>query len=145
LVLFFRVGPAQSVRSRVVQRWLEAMALRSLLLLALAVPCHSLAAIPAPTLRSRTTTARAAAVPLMVGTRPALLTAALTANALAETLNGVFYISPLRNGVIKSLFGVAAQDVFSPISGAFMYLGGLHVHWPSSNSCSAILLLMLCC
>ena len=51
---------------------------------------------------------------------------ALVANAAAETLNGVVYLSPLRNGVITSLFGIAAQDVFAPVSGALMYLGGLH-------------------
>lgn len=53
-------------------------------------------------------------------------TAALAANAAVETLNGIFYISPLRNNVIKSLFGVPEQDFYSPISGAFMFLGGLH-------------------
>ena len=50
----------------------------------------------------------------------------LVANAAVETLNGIFYISPLRNTVIKSLFGVAQADIYSPISGAFMFLGGLH-------------------
>ena len=51
---------------------------------------------------------------------------ALAANAASSTLNGIFYISPLRNGVIKTLFGIANQDIFSPVSGALMYLGGLH-------------------
>ena len=51
---------------------------------------------------------------------------ALAANAVVETLNGIFYISPLRSGIIKALFGIENQDIFSPVSGALMYLGGLH-------------------
>lgn len=42
------------------------------------------------------------------------------------TANGVFYLSPLRNGVIKDLFGIEHADFFSPVSGAFLYLGGMH-------------------
>ena len=41
----------------------------------------------------------------------------------AELANGVIYITPLRNFVIKALFGIGAQDFFSPVSGALMYLG----------------------
>ena len=50
----------------------------------------------------------------------------LIANCAVETLNGVFYLSPLRNQIIKSLFGIPPQDILSPVSGALMYLGGMH-------------------
>lgn len=51
---------------------------------------------------------------------------ALAVNAASYTANGFFYLTPLRNGVIKELFGIEQADFFSPVSGAFLYLGGMH-------------------
>ena len=51
---------------------------------------------------------------------------ALVANAAASTLNSLFYLTPLRNDVIKLLFGLPPQDVTSPIAGTLMHLGGLN-------------------
>ena len=70
--------------------------------------------------------ARPAVLVAAVGATTRWQHTALIVNAVAETLNGVTYISPLRNAVAKSLFGIEKTDLFSPIAGAFMYLGGLH-------------------
>ena len=103
----------------------ERVSHRLLLLLAALLPTTTALSIP-PTL-----VAAAAKPPLAVITSYAaanynLQQFALATNVAAELANGVVYITPLRNFVIKALFGIGAQDFFSPISGALMYLGGLH-------------------
>ena len=68
-------------------------------------------------------------LPSSRSSRPRMLAAlacVIIANAAVETLNGVLYISPLRNAVTKALFGVPEQDFYSPTSGALMFLGGMH-------------------
>lgn len=51
---------------------------------------------------------------------------ALVVNAAACSANGIIYLSPMRNTMIREAFGVENQDFFSPATGAFLYLGALH-------------------
>ena len=55
-----------------------------------------------------------------------LSTAALVLNAVASATNGLFYLTPLRNTVLRNLFGIDGTDSRSPVVGAFQFLGGLH-------------------
>lgn len=55
----------------------------------------------------------------------AVTTGALVLNTASAGLNGVFYLSPLRVTVMRSLFGLDGSDFLSPTVGAFMFLGGL--------------------
>ena len=75
--------------------------------------------------------------------------AALALNALVGGLNGIFYLSPMRNTILREFFGIVRipahhpavstgppapravraqeeQEFSSPTTGAFMHLGGLH-------------------
>ena len=110
--------------------------MRVLALLALVSPCTGMQAV------ARVRTAPCARSNLhsytMLSLRPTLLLAALEAgtsqaqrlalcaNAAAGGVNAIAYVSPLRGAVIKALYGAEAGQFFSPVSGAFMYLGGMH-------------------
>ena len=63
----------------------------------------------------------------IVAPKMGFTTTALAINAAVCGANGVIYFTPsLRNSMIKEAFGVENQDFFSPATGAFMYLGGMH-------------------
>ena len=83
----------------------------------------ALALVPAPTRPALRPHREVSTSPQMLSLGPA---AALAFNGAASSANAIFYVSPLRNKVIKTLFGVPAQDVLSPTAGLLMYLGGLH-------------------
>ena len=100
------------------------MAMRLLALLALVSSCTAMrVTVPVRTATSPCTARSNLHSYTMLGLTPRL---ALCANAAACGINAIAYVSPLRNAVIKELFGAEGGDVFSPASGAFMYLGGMH-------------------
>ena len=100
------------------------MAMRLLALLALVSSCTAMrVTVPVRTATSPCTARSNLHSYTMLGLTPRL---ALCANAAACGINAIAYVSPLRNTVIKELFGAEAGDLFSPTSGAFMYLGGMH-------------------
>ena len=64
---------------------------------------------------------------LSVPRSPSIISTCLLVNSAVYSANAIMYLSPLRNKVIKTLFGIAEQDFFSPTSGTLMYLGGLYL------------------